>query len=462
MENTMGSSKVWLNKKPESSLDWLLIIFCSIAFYLVVGHLNVFWGGAAKILNVLSPFAGGIVLAYILDFIVRWFSKVVLKNNPKLRWLSILAAYVVFVAILVVLGALVIPQVVSSITMLFNNMPTYMENVQKWLQFLQERTGADLSRVTEALNNYQKIITNFSGTASDMVPQIVSYLGSIATNVVSVFTAVAGSIYMLAEKEKLLRQLRTMTHAFLPENVANNTLRICAIANENFSGFFSGKIIDSAIIGVITFVAMQVLGMSFVPLISVVVGVTNIIPVFGPFIGAIPGLLILLIVDPLQALEFLVLIICIQQLDGNFIGPKILGHSIGISALFGGIWNPLANMIIAINRQFEFSVAYMAISVLAIGLIYLTGRELGSTSAALAIAVFSRQAAAPISIASQACDGLPMPASTITGNAISSIRMRISSLVCRPRFVPIGAPSGITAAAPALTSALATIRSGLT
>lgn len=334
MENTMGSSKVWLNKKPESSLDWLLIIFCSIAFYLVVGHLNVFWGGAAKILNVLSPFAGGIVLAYILDFIVRWFSKVVLKNNPKLRWLSILAAYVVFVAILVVLGALVIPQVVSSITMLFNNMPTYMENVQKWLQFLQERTGADLSRVTEALSNYQKIITNFSGTASDMVPQIVSYLGSIATNVVSVFTAVAGSIYMLAEKEKLLRQLRTMTHAFLPENVANNTLRICAIANENFSGFFSGKIIDSAIIGVITFVAMQVLGMSFVPLISVVVGVTNIIPVFGPFIGAIPGLLILLIVDPLQALEFLVLIICIQQLDGNFIGPKILGHSIGISALW--------------------------------------------------------------------------------------------------------------------------------
>ncbi|MDD4849901.1 MAG: AI-2E family transporter [Gemmiger sp.] len=327
-------SRIWLDKKPESALDWLLIIFSSIAFYLVAGHLDVFWGGGSKLLGILSPFAGAIVLAYVLDPIVRWFTKVVLKGNTRLRWLAILAAYLVFVLVLVLLASLVIPQVVSSITMLITNLPVYIGNVQSMLLQLQEFSGADLTRAVAALGNYQQVINEISGAASAMIPQIVAYAQGVASNVVSIFTALAGSIYMLAEKEKLLRQLRTLAHAFLPKPVARNTLRICHIANENFTGFFTGKIIDSAIIAVLTFVLMQVLGMSFAPLISVVVGITNIIPVFGPFIGAVPGVLVLLFVDPLQALEFLVLIICIQQVDGNFIGPKILGHSIGISALW--------------------------------------------------------------------------------------------------------------------------------
>ena len=116
--------------------------------------------------------------------------------------------------------------------------------------------------------------------------------------------------------------------------IAENTLRICHYANVNFTGFFVGKIIDSAIIGVITFVAMAILRLDFALLISVFIGITNIIPVFGPFIGAIPSIFILLLVDPIQAVIFGVLILVIQQVDGNFIGPKILGSSIGISALW--------------------------------------------------------------------------------------------------------------------------------
>ena len=129
-------------------------------------------------------------------------------------------------------------------------------------------------------------------------------------------------------------QLRTLAHAFLPEKAADNTLRICHYANVNFTGFFVGKIIDSAIIGVITFVAMTILRLDFALLISVFIGITNIIPVFGPFIGAIPSIFILLLIDPIQAVIFCVLILVIQQLDGNFIGPKILGSSVGISALW--------------------------------------------------------------------------------------------------------------------------------
>lgn len=328
------NSKGWLEKKPETVLDWLLIIAISIFAYLALGHINIFVNGVGKILVILSPFAGGVVLAYMLDPIVRWLMHTVLRTKPKLHWLAILVAYIFLTLIVVLLAILVIPQVISSVTMLFENIPAYVQNLQDMLRLAETKTNADLSGAINALGNYAKAISDISNKVSDMMPQIVSYVRSIVSNAVAVFTAIASSVYMLAEKDKLLRQLRMMAHAFLPRNVGESVLRICHIANENFTGFFSGKIIDSAIVGVVTFILTSIFGISFAPLISVVVGITDIIPVFGPFIGAIPSLLILLLVDPIQALEFLVLIIIIQQVDGNFLAPKILGHSIGISALW--------------------------------------------------------------------------------------------------------------------------------
>ena len=184
------------------------------------------------------------------------------------------------------------------------------------------------------LDDSEAMVKEIYAMATNAMPQIVASIGSVASNFVAIFTSIAASIYMLADKDHLLHQLRTLAHAFLPEKVASNTLCICHYANVNFTGFFVGKIIDSAIIGVITFVAMTILRLDFAVLISVFIGITNIIPVFGPFIGAIPSVFILLLIDPLQAVIFCVLILIIQQLDGNFIGPKILGSSIGISALW--------------------------------------------------------------------------------------------------------------------------------
>lgn len=199
---------------------------------------------------------------------------------------------------------------------------------------IQDRFGVDLSQATKMLDDSEAMVKEIYSLASSAMPQIVASLGSVASNFVSTFTSLAASIYMLADKKHLLHQLRTLAHAFLPEKVAENTLRICHYANVNFTSFFIGKIIDSAIIGVITFVAMTILRLDFAVLISVFIGITNIIPVFGPFIGAIPSIFILLLVNPIQAAIFCVLILIIQQLDGNFIGPKILGSSIGISALW--------------------------------------------------------------------------------------------------------------------------------
>lgn len=329
----MKEEHIW-TKKPETMLDWFCVVGACIALYLTLNNLGYFLGKIGVFIGIVSPFAGGIVIAYVLDPMVKFFYTKLFKEKKKTRGFAILLAYLVAILLLVLLAWLVIPQIVDSIAMLFTIFPSYIQSVQDMLGMVQERFGVDLSSATKVLDDSEAMVKEIYSMASAAMPQIVASIGSVASNFVAIFTSIAASIYMLADKEHLLHQLRTLAHAFLPEKAAENTLRICHYANVNFTGFFVGKIIDSAIIGVITFVAMAILRLDFALLISVFIGITNIIPVFGPFIGAIPSIFILLLVDPIQAVIFGVLILVIQQLDGNFIGPKILGSSIGISALW--------------------------------------------------------------------------------------------------------------------------------
>ena len=329
----MNEKHIW-SKKPETILDWFCVVGACIAFYLILNNLGYFLGKIGAFINILSPFAGGIVIAYVLDPMVKFFYTKLFKERKKTRGIAILLAYLVAILLIVLLAWLVVPQIVDSIIMLFTNFPGYIQSIQDMLIMIQDRFGVDLSSATKMLDDSEAMVKEIYSMASAAMPQIVASIGSVASNFVAIFTSIAASIYMLADKEHLLHQLRTLAHAFLPEKAAENTLRICHYANVNFTGFFVGKIIDSAIIGVITFVAMTILRLDFALLISVFIGITNIIPVFGPFIGAIPSIFILLLVDPIQAVIFCVLILVIQQLDGNFIGPKILGSSIGISALW--------------------------------------------------------------------------------------------------------------------------------
>lgn len=329
----MNEKHIW-SKRPESMLDWFCVVGACIAFYLLLNNLGYFLGRIGIFINILSPFAGGIVIAYILDPMVKFFYAKLFKEKKGARGFAILLAYAVAILLLMLLAWLVVPQIVNSIGMLFTNFPSYIQGVQEMLLYVQSEYGIDLQQATKMLDDSEAMVKEIYAMATNAMPQIVASIGSVASNFVAIFTSIAASIYMLADKNHLLHQLRTLAHAFLPEKVASNTLRICHYANVNFTGFFVGKIIDSAIIGVITFVAMTILRLDFAVLISVFIGITNIIPVFGPFIGAIPSVFILLLIDPLQAVIFCVLILIIQQLDGNFIGPKILGSSIGISALW--------------------------------------------------------------------------------------------------------------------------------
>ncbi len=333
----MNQQKKWLRRKPETMLDWLGIVFAAIAFYMVLNRGGYVLGLFNGAVDILAPFAGGLVIAYAINPIDTWVMKNILRGNRKLHWLSMLIGYLVAIAIVGGLAYLIVTQVFTSITTFASNLGGYTKNLEAALLTLTDRwpdLQPYLATAIDYVQDLSVIVGDLLKVALNSVPQIMGYFSDVTSTFVAVFTAVASSIYLLTQKEKLLRHTRILTRAFLPRGAAETTLRICSTANKNLSGFFTGKIIDSAIIGVLTYVCMLIFGMSYAPLISIIVGVTNIIPVFGPFIGAIPGIIILLFLEPGQALGFAILILIIQQLDGNVIGPKILGDSIGISALW--------------------------------------------------------------------------------------------------------------------------------
>lgn len=325
----------WLHKKPETILDWLVITCTAILFFVLASNFQPVVHALNGMLAILSPFAGGIVIAYAINPIVTWVMRNIFRNNPKCHGWAMLIGFIVALVVFIALIWLLVSQVWSSLLTLYNELPGYTRNLVVLLESLNAKyESVDLSYIIDQVKDFSSILSSLGSMLLNRIPEIMEYFGNMASNFVSILTAVASSVYLLNQKDRLLRHARIVTRAFFSPNVAERVMQVCHNANRNFGGFFSGKILDSLIIGLITFLAMLALRLSYAPLISIIVGITNIIPVFGPFIGAIPGVIILLFLDPVQALIFLVLILIIQQLDGNIIGPKILGNSIGISALW--------------------------------------------------------------------------------------------------------------------------------
>ncbi len=328
------NAKHWLDQKPQTIRDWLgMALLCGI-FYAIMVHLAVFLGWIGAMLRVISPFAGALILAYVLDTLVRPIHHYLFRDRPALRWVAILAAYVLAALAVMLLAWQVLPKVGASVTTLFKNLPGYVENTQKALLFVQQRYVVDLNPIIDLLDDYERLMSNIYELVKGVTPQLAGYLSNVASYALHFVIVVAGSVYMLADKAHLLRQMRMIVRAVLPQKQADDLLSICSYANRNFSEFFFGKIFDAVIIGVLLFAAMSLLGLSFAPLISVLVGFCALVPMFGAYIGAVPGLLILLFVDPLQALVFLILLVILQQLDSRVIAPRVLGRSVGVSAFW--------------------------------------------------------------------------------------------------------------------------------
>lgn len=232
-----------------------------------------------------------------------------------------------------VLLNLIIPQVAQSVVDLATNMQTYLTSLNSLVQTLSEQFGLEAEALNEAIGSYQDLMTNIAAYLSKALPDLLNFGYAIGSGVISGITALISSVYMLAGKGRLVPQIKKMLYAILPRRRADWLLGVCGHANRVFVGFINGKLIDSAIIGVLCFILCLIFRIPYPMLVSVVVGVTNIIPFFGPIIGAIPCLMILVIVDPWAALRFFALVIGLQQLTATSSAPRSWRQH-GLSAIW--------------------------------------------------------------------------------------------------------------------------------
>lgn len=328
--------KNWLDRTPRTARDLLYLIAAAAVIWLVVGALPGTAGGFAAVLGALSPFAGGIALAYVLDIPTRFYAEKLFRGK---RAPAIVLAYLTFIVVLAAVIGLILPQLVQSISTFVNALPGYLDSAAASLGALLERFNADTDLTATLTANLENSGERFQETAANMMSTVAGAAAAgaagAAGRVLDAFVSLAASIYLLAEKEPLLKACRALLRALFPPHAAAGVLSVFQLANRTFSGYIGGQLLDALLVGVETFIAMLILRLNYAPMIAVLVAVTNIIPIAGPYIGAIPSALLLLLSgEPLQALIFCILILVVQQVDGNFIAPRILGGATGISGLW--------------------------------------------------------------------------------------------------------------------------------
>ncbi|MGN8967827.1 AI-2E family transporter [Intestinimonas sp. HCP28S3_D6] len=331
-----------MQKKPwpldTRTISNLIIVLIGILFYFVLYRFDEVRAKISMVTGVLSPFIIGFAIAYLLNTPTTFFEEKVYHKHRHGRALAIVTVYVLAAAFLAILLNLILPQVWSSAVELVNNMSSYMRGLDALVQDIITRFNLEGEGINEMLTTYQNFVQSLTDLAiskvSSSLPQIWNLGVALGSGVISALTALISSIYMLSGKNRLVPQLKKLIYATIPKKKATWFLGVCGQANRIFVGFINGKIIDSAIIGVLCFVLNLILQIPYNILIAVIIGVTNVIPFFGPIIGAVPCIMILIIVDPWAALRFAVLVLALQQFDGNILGPKILGDSTGLSAIW--------------------------------------------------------------------------------------------------------------------------------
>ena len=342
---------------------WALTAFVTVCAILV--FYDTFYQSGAlgallqKTTAILAPVLYGMAMAYLLSPVVNWFERVLLcpvvnrtrdkrqmaplkKATPWLRATSILLSWAVVLLMLYLLMSVLVPQLVDSVKTLIANAEAYYNTIYGWGSELLKHNPRMAQWLEQQLASYRDSSVSFlDGLVPKLENLITSGLGGLLNGVwgavnfaMDLLIGIIISVYLLATKEKGLAQVCKAVYSLLREDRAAVLLRGTRTVDTIFSGFIRGKLVDSLIIGILCFIGCSVLKMPYTPLVSVVVGVTNVIPFFGPFLGAIPSVFLILLVDPLKAVYFALFVLALQQLDGNVIGPKILGDSTGISSFW--------------------------------------------------------------------------------------------------------------------------------
>lgn len=377
------------NKYLKWGITAFLVFASCIMFYYLIFHGENIKAVFNKSYTLLMPILFGFVLGYLLTPVLNFIEEKILYPLAKLckikyseglkKWvraLGIIFTVTTFILIIYLLIIMLLSQIVPSIQSIIADSDEYVATISKWINQLLADNPQYKDSAINMINRYSVELNNFFNT--HILSKSTEFIKTISLSVLSVLKVLWNfilgfviSIYLLGSKEKFANQSKKLIYAAFKTEKANVIINNFRFTHKTFIGFIGGKIVDSAIIGVLCFIGTSILQTPYAALVSIIVGVTNIIPFFGPFIGAIPSALLILLVDPLHPLNFVyfvIFVLLLQQLDGNFIGPMILGDSTGLSGfwvifaitLFGGIWGvfgmivgvPLLAVIYAAAKSF--------------------------------------------------------------------------------------------------------------
>lgn len=319
---------------------FVLVVVCTIAIKAIISmdQTKAFFGG---LFRAVGPFLIALLIAYILNPFVKGVQRFVRKRWPKLKEkitlvISMLVVYLVGLGLIIAILIYVLPEVVRNLIDLINYIPSVYQYLINFLSELQEEfPTVDFSSITNMLEDTQSdLVTGLKEIAGDLIPVLYTASVSVVSWLGNFLIALIVSVYMLYGKKSLLHMMKIVLYAFIPVKKIDHAKEILKECNNICSKYLVSKMIDSFIIGVLCAILMTILRLPYVLLISVVVGVTNMIPYFGPFIGAVPGVVIILCINPVKAVIFAVMILCLQQFDGLILGPKLLGNSTGMKPLW--------------------------------------------------------------------------------------------------------------------------------
>ena len=357
-------------------------ISLSILFFFLIYRFQGFGDAISKLTGILMPFIYGAVIAYLLkpvcncveDFLRRLLPE---KMGTAANILAVTISLLFGILVVYALIMMIVPQLITSVTTLYYTARNNLNDFVDWASH-QEIIASNqklLDFIETSYDNLQDTLDNIVRTK--LVPSMQSLLSGAALGVMSFVTflkniiiGVIVSVYLLASRKKFGQQCKMILYSLIKPRWADIILEEILYADKMFGGFINGKILDSAIIGVLCYIACLIFKFPSALLVSVIIGVTNVIPFFGPFIGAIPATLLILIQNPIKALWFVLFVLVLQQVDGNIIGPKILGNTTGLSSfwvlfailLFGGLWGfvgmiigvPLFAVIYDVLKKFVF------------------------------------------------------------------------------------------------------------
>lgn len=347
-------------------LTAFLVVAACVLFFFLIFRLPGILSFLGKMLSVTQPVIIGLVIAYLVNPIANSINGGLLKlskkhfnKKPQLarkisNAISVFGALAVFIFMIMLIIYMIVPQFIESISSMVKVLPGQLDAFIKKVSEEFER-NKDLQNLINAVYEYEQewLQNDLTGYVNSLATYFASGVWSVVSFLKDFAVGLIFAIYILFNKALLMRQFRKLLYACLNNTAVEHIFKTGKKAHRIFSGFIYGKLLDSFIIGVLCFIGISILKIPYTMLVAVVIGVTNIIPVFGPYLGAIPCAALILLTDPIKGLYFIIFIILLQTLDGNFIGPKILGNSTGLSAFWvvfaivlgGGLFGVLGMLI---------------------------------------------------------------------------------------------------------------------